>query len=188
MKESLQLAFYKGVGGKYGALQFQPQQPHYYCDDCKKKVYEPGKLPATGCPSGNCKNHGSEKRMKTREGCVFVEVANTTAPNKYNWDNKTTIALSNNDMSTLMLVLEGGQPGSEAKIMHDPGAKSPNAGKVSKNLSVSSPQGVLKGGVFVNIRYKAGKDERKYMVPLNPSETKRLAICMRQAIISSVNW
>ena len=187
MKEALQLAFYKGVGGKFGALQFNPQRPHYYCEDCKAKIFEPTRLPVTGCPNGNCKHNGNkDKRMKTREGCVFVEVANTKAPNVYDWDKKTTIALSINDMAEFLMVLEGQKK--EASITHDPGAKGPTAGQVNKRMSLASPKGITEGGVLVNISFKKGKDERKYMVPLNPAETKRLAVCMRTAISSALNW
>ena len=187
MREALQLAFYKGVGGKFGALQFNPQKPHYYCEDCKAKIFEATHLPVTGCPNGNCKHNGDKsKRMKTREGCVFVEVANTASPNVYDWKNKTTIALSINDMAEFLLVLEGQKK--EASITHDPGAKSATQGQINKRMSVASPKGIVEGGVLVNVSFKHSNDERKYMIPLNPAETKRLAVCMRQAISTALNW
>jgi hypothetical protein len=52
--QPLQLAFYKGMGGKHGAVQFNLQRPHFYCTKCKTRDYNsdyPNKSQA--CKSGN---------------------------------------------------------------------------------------------------------------------------------------
>lgn len=185
----LQLAFYKGIKGKLGAIQFNPQKPHYYCEACGTKFFGVD-LPPREC--SKCKTG----QIKTREGCLFMEVANTTAPNEYDWTNKGTLALSPTDMTKLLMVTEGRIP--EVSIFHDPGAKSDKAGQVNKKLVVSSPNGIKDevqedgktkyGGCMIKLSVTAGGETKQYTVPLDQYETTRLAVCLRQMITSAVSW
>ena len=178
--DPLQLAFYKGVGGKFGALQFNFRQPHYYCPSCKTRVYEVWTAPS------HCTKCDYSKRLKSREGAVFMEISNTTAPNVYDWEHSTTFALSINDMAKILMVLEG--QFSEMDIPHDPGAKSDDAGKVMKMLSISSPKGVKEGCLIRLSVTENGVKTQSYMVPLDGPELKRLGICIRTAIPASLSW
>ena len=184
MTAPLQLAYYKGMKGTNGALQFNLQRPHYYCTEpgCREKVYDsmfpPEKCPREGCPGG---------KMKSREGALFLEITSTKGPNIYDWDNKIIFALSAEDMSKFLLVLEGSTD--EVKLLHDPGAKSASQGKVIKTLQLSSPQGI-KTGVICRVSQKNAGEEKTitHQVPLDASETKRLAVCLRAAIPIAYSW
>lgn len=179
----LQIAFYKGMGGKNGALQFSLQKPHYFCTQkgCRAKVYNqplpPEKCPIPGCPGG---------KLKSREGAVFMDITSTKGPNDYDWDNKIVMALTAEDLSTILLVLENQEK--EVKIVHDPGAKTASQGKVQKFLNISSPKGINIGCIFSATMKSAGKDDTKHMVPLSGSEVKRLAVAIRAAISLSYAW
>lgn len=183
MTAPLQLAFYKGVTGKFGAVQFQRQKPHYYCTECKRKDYDsvfPPKEGSVVCEAGgHCK-------FKSREGAVFVELTSATGKNVYDWSKKIRLALSIQDLGKLLMVLEGMNP--EASIMHDPGAQTSTAGQVVKKLGVSSPKGI-KEGVLIHASMKdpAGV-VTQHMVPLSGDEARVLAICLRHAVVSSLAW
>jgi hypothetical protein len=175
------LAFYKGVGGKFGAVQFNLQKPHYFCPKCKRKDFE-SVLPQA-CPSGCELTAG---KMESREGCIFMEITSASAPNKYDWERKILFALSTNDMGQILFGLETGE---EVKLMHDPGAKSDKQGEVSKNLHISSPKGI-KAGCLVSMSQKKNDDEEviRHTVPLSGPEAKTLSVFLRAAITASLAW
>jgi len=186
MISPLQLAFYRGAGGKYGAVQFNFRRPHYYCvnKDCKQKVYDstfpPDKCPASGCTAG---------KMESREGALFIEITSAKGKNDYDWDRKIVMALSISDLSQLLMVLEGHQ--NEVELMHDPHAKTANSGTITKRLKLLSPKGIYTpgGGLLVTCSQsiKDG-DTISHTVPLSPSEVKRLAVCIRTAIPQTLGW
>lgn len=180
----LQLAFYKGMGGKHGAMQFNVQRPHYYCPQCKAKDYESA-LPKDGCCSKSpC---GYTDKLKSREGALFLEICSTTGPNKYDWENKIIIALSLADMSKILLVTEGVTE--TVNIMHDPGAKTSSQGKIQKKLQISSPKGIREGCFVRAKETTAGQDSAKeHAVPLSADEMRALSVCLRHMIPASLSW
>ena len=176
----LPLSFYKGVGGKFGAVQFRFREPHFYCVECKFKVYD-GILPPDVCPS--CK----VGKMKTREGCLFMEITSAIGPNEYDWDNKVSMSLSIVDLSKMLLVLEGAIDNVE--LLHDPGAKTSDQGKVQKNFSLSSPQGLKVGAMlFARQNDKEINKTVSHTVGINASEAKRLAVAIRAVIPRALAW
>jgi len=180
----LQLAFYKGAGGKNGALQFNLQRPHYYVkSNPKLRNYDGKYIPKDWLEN----NPGLTKDdLTSREGALFLEITSASGKNVYDWEQKIVMALSINDMGKLLMVLEGLQP--DVKIMHDPGAKSATAGKVQKHLSISSPKGI-KVGCLVNVMMKdAEGNTTKHMVPLSGDETRILQSCMRRVIPAALAW
>lgn len=180
----LQLAFYKGVGGKHGALQFNPQRPHYYVKGKPGLKNFDGKF----IPDSWKQQHSELTRddLTSREGAIFMEITSAKGKNEYDWDNKITMALSVNDLGKLLLVLEAFAP--EVKIMHDPGAKSATAGKVQKYLNVNSPKG-LKEGCFVSVTEKrADGDTKTHKVPLSADEVCLLRTAIRGFIPTALAW
>jgi len=175
----LQLAFYKGTGGKHGALQFNLQRPHYYCTSCKKKDWDSFLSPKT------CKACNTDDSMKSREGALFMEITSTTGPNVYDWEKKITMALSLSDLGKVLLTLEGLTE--ETKIMHDPGAKSSAAGQVQKSLSVTSPKGI-KVGCMVSAAITQGGNTTRHTVPLSADEVRTLSVCIRHLIPAGLGW
>jgi len=183
---ALQLSFYRGVNGKFGAMQLNFRKPHYYCTvpKCKGKVFDTP-FPPLRCPLSSCDG----QKMESREGALFMEITSAKGPNDYDWDKKITMAFSITDLSKLLLVLEGHQP--EVEIMHDPHAKSVNSGKITKIFKLFSPKGLYieKGGVLVSA-IQSDKEGNKVLhtVPLGPEEVKRLAICLRAVIPLTLAW
>jgi hypothetical protein len=181
----LQLAFYKGVGGKHGALQFNLQRPHYYLKSNPKLKNYDGKFIPKRWLEGDMPVP-LEDDLTSREGALFMEVTSATGRNVYDWERKIVMALSINDMGKLLTVLEGLQQ--EVSIMHDPGAKTAAAGKVKKWLNVDSPDG-LKTGVMVRVRMTAADNETtSHTVPLSGDEVKVLAACIRAVIPAALAW
>jgi len=185
----LQLAFYKGVTGKWGALQFNLQRPHYYCAQCKAKVYDSKYAPDPCVNTNDSNSPCSAGRMKSREGAIFMEITSARGKNDYDWDNKIVMALSIEDMSQILCVLEGCDGGNgECKLMHDPGAKTASQGKVQKWLDITTPKGIQVGCMFTARMKQTDGDPISHTVPLNASEVKRLAACLRNAIPVAVAW
>jgi len=180
----LQLAFYKGAGGKNGALQFNLQRPHYYVKgNPKLKCYE-GKFIPEHWKGDNPELTRDD--LTSREGALFMEITSASGKNVYDWERKIVMALSISDLGKMLMVLEGVQ--AEVKIMHDPGAKSSTAGKVQKHLNISSPKGI-KVGALVNVMMKhADGETTKHMVPLSGDEVRVLSACIRAVIPAALAW
>lgn len=180
----LQLAVYKGVSGKWGAVQLSPQRPHYYVKSVPGlKNYDGKFIP----DSWRETNPGlSKDDLTSREGCLFMEITSTTGKNEYDWENKITVALSVNDLSKLLVVLEGLAP--EVKLMHDPGAKSASAGKVQKYVNLSSPQGIKEGCMLQVSEKKADGEMKKHTVPLTADEVCLLRTAVRGFIPVALAW
>ena len=187
----LQLSFYKGMGGKNGALQFNLQRPHWYCEkNPKLKNYEGKFIPAEWLKQDATL---VKEDLTSREGCLFLEATSATGKNVYDWDSKITMALSITDLGKILAFMEGPKLDGEGipipvKIMHDPGAQTESAGKVGKWLEFSSPKGI-KEGVLVNISMKkADGTLTKHMVPLSGDEAKTLVCCIRGALPAMLAW
>ncbi len=170
----LQYAVYKGTGGKWGAVQFNFQAPHYFRD--KQKDF-------TGVNALGDDNKMKEG-WKIREGAVFMEITSTKDKNVYDWENKVTIALSTNDLGK---VLYGLKLGTDVKIMHDPGAKSDRAGQVTKNLNMSSPKGTAEG-CLISVTETNGEARKSHTVPLTGDELIVLGTLVQAAIARSLGW
>ena len=73
MKNPLQYSIYKGTGGKWGAIQFNLQPPHYY--NGKQKDF----VGTEAIAEGRRLNEG----WKIREGAIFMEAAPARDKNVY---------------------------------------------------------------------------------------------------------
>lgn len=172
----LQWAVYKGTGGRHGAIQFNKQGPHYFKD--KEKDFTGAKaLGDNGRPT---------EGWKAREGCIFMDITSTKEGQKnvYDWERKITIALSLTDMGKILKTLVTGE---ECKILHDPGAKTEQAGIKKKFLTVTSPQGTM-AGVIVSVTETAAGDKRTHNVPMTGDEVLVLRALLQSAIPSSLGW
>lgn len=179
----LKLAFYKGVTGKFGAIQFQLSQPHYYCPVCKRKDFD-SIIPKV-CTGAKDKTHDAVE-MKSREGCLFMEITSAKGPNDYDWDNKIVMALSVHDMSRVLYALE---TTAELTLDHDPGAKTDRQGKIHKLLFISSPKG-REAGFFFSVSQKDNETQKKieHRLGLSAAEVLELNVFIRAAIPRSLNW
>ncbi len=169
-----QYAIYKGVSGKFGAVQFNFQAPHRYCTSCKKKDF-------TGELRECC------GKVSVREGAVFVDITSTKDKNVYDWENKITVALSINDLGKILYGLRTAKVGTEVKLMHDPGAKTAASGKIQKHIVFSSPKGPAVG-FMLNVSQVTGQERRAHMVPLSPDEVLVVARLFDTAITRALAW
>lgn len=180
----LQLAFYKGVGGKWGALQLNPQRPHYYVKGKPSLKNYDGKFILD---KWNHDNAGlTRDDMTSREGAIFLDITSAVGKNQYDWEQKVTMALSVNDIGKLLTVLEGFA--GKVTIMHDPHAKSSTAGKIQKYLELASPKG-LKEGCMVHVReIHTDGNNKKHSVPLSADEVCLLRTALRGFIPVALGW
>lgn len=175
MKKPLQYSVYKGMGGKFGAVQFNFQKPHYYRD--REKDFE-GRVALDN--TGKLKDD-----WKQREGAIFLEATSANGKNSYDWEQKITLALSVTDMSKLALGLTNGQ---KIEIMHDPGAKTVNQGAVVKHLTLESPKGIQVAGAILTVSQKNGDDVRRHTIPLSPDECLAIRTLLLAAIPKALAW
>lgn len=171
--KTLQYSLYKGMSGKWGALQLNLQPPHFY------KGKERDYVGTTAIKDGKL-----QEGWESREGAIFLEITSTKDKNVYDWENKIVMALSVNDMGKLLLTLA---TGSECNIMHDPGAKSEQAGTIKKYLTVQSPKGLTEG-CFFRVNQTQGAQTKKHEVPVGPDEVMVLRSLLQAAISRSLNW
>lgn len=174
MRTPIQHSIYKGLSGKMGAVQFKLSAPHYYKDTQKD---------FTGTEALDS-NGRFKEGWKTREGCVFMDIASATGPNIYDWENKITMALSVTDLGKIVYTL---LTGTECSLMHDPGAKSETQGQVKKNLSIASPKGVAEG-ILLTARMTVGDKTKSHMVGLKGDEVVVLKTLLQAAIPYCLAW
>lgn len=176
----LQYPIYKGVGGKFGALQFNLQHPHYYGE--RGSTFE-GQKDFTGNRATD--NTGKiQPGWKQREGAVFIEACSAKGKNEYDWENKITFACSVDDMGKLMLSLS---TGAALDIMHDPGAKSSKAGQVRKHVKLFS-KGITTEGAMMTVTETKNGETKEHRIPLSPAECLNLRELFRAAVVRSLNW
>ncbi len=168
-----QYSVYKGTGGKFGALQFDLQLPHFYKD--KQKDY-----------TGEQALDGFKLRegWNRREGAVFLQATSAVEKNVYDWDKKIIFALSIQDMGAVNHCLLTGQ---EAKLMHDPGAKSDSQGAVKKYLTIQSPNGTAEGCI-VTLSQTSGGETRRHTVPMTGAEVIVLRSLLQAAMARALGW
>jgi hypothetical protein len=171
----MQFSVYKGTGGKWGAAQFNLQDPHCYSgkekDFTGQRAFQDGKL---------------QEGWKVRPGCVFFEITSTVEGQKnvYDWANKIILALSVSDIGKMLLSLTTGK---ECKIMHDPHAKSDKAGDVKKFLTLISPKGTVEGAILSASQTSEG-ETRKHTVPLTGDEVINLRCLLQSAVSRALGW
>ena len=159
--DPLQYAIYKGTGGKFGAVQFNLQPPHFYKD--KRKDY----VGRVGEDEGAAFKIEEGRRVlkdgwKQREGAIFMQITSAKDKNVYDWENKIIMALSINDIGKVIMCLLTGE---KCELMHDPGAKTESQGTVKKYLTISSPKGPAVG-VVLSATQVSGSDKRTHTVPI----------------------
>lgn len=181
----LRLAFYKGLTGKYGAVQFNPQLPHYYVKgEPSLKNFDGRWIPDNWKESNPSL---SESDLASREGAIFLEITSTVDKNKYDWSKKIVFALSITDIAKWLLVLEGVE--SEIKLMHDPGAKSASQGKVKKYVEVKSPKGLSAGAIVTASEVMAASGAPiRHVVPLSSDEVIALRCAMQAFVAKALGW
>jgi hypothetical protein len=182
----LQLAFYKGAGGKWGALQLSPQRPHWYVKDDKKLKNFDGKyIPKDWLTK---RPELTKDDLTSREGCIFLDITSAKGKNEYDWEDKITMALSVHDLGKILLFLAGQKP--DLDIFHDPGAKTAAAGKVKKTLRFSSPgaKGLLEGAIVTVTETSADGTQKKHTVPLSADEVLLLRSAVHGFIPTALGW
>lgn len=179
MNRTLQYNIYKGTGGKWGAVQFSFQRPHYYKG--KEKDY-------TGNVALNANGYPSEG-WSEREGAVFVQACTATGDNVYNWEEKVIFALSVTDMGKILQTLNQEGKQIDFKLMHDPGAKSAHQGETQKHLTLyTKTSGLCENGGLLTLREKTKTATREHKVPLTADEAVVLKQLLTTAISAALNW
>jgi hypothetical protein len=195
----LQHAVYKGTGGKYGAVQFNLQPPHFFSGKLKDFT---GKIDPDGRDSTaafTLKEVDGRKKVtlkegwKQREGAVFVEASSATAKDVYDWKNKIIFAMSVSDLGKAIYFLTTGQsPNSKEQkgsmsIYHDPNAKTTRANTVKKNLKFYSPNGPAQGGIL-SLEQTEGEEKKSHRIPLSGDDVMVLRKLFEAAVPRALAW
>lgn len=178
MSRPLLYKIYKGIGGKYGALQFALKPGYYECSACKKVNDVPfHKDTCTANPPGE---------MVQENGCIFVEICSATGKNQYDWKNKIVLALNIGDISNL---LYGFSKGEQVEIFHDPNMGNAGKGKVAKKLSFLAASDGRGGYIVVATQTnQGGKDKLEHKVPLMAPEVRTLKTLLEAALPRMLLW
>ena len=196
-----QYALYKGTGSKWGAIQFQPQPPHFF-NKSKAKDFQ-GTVDAKNDRAAFTVVDGKvtlKEGWKTRDGCIFLEGTSSVGPNKYDWKQSVRMALSPGDMGKILYFLTTGQssnkkertkgdgtPSKSMSIMHDPNARSDRQGEVRKYLEFYSPNGPA-DGMMLTVKQIAGDDKRSHQIPVTGDEVMVLRSLLASAIPNALSW
>lgn len=149
------LTFYKGVTGKFGALQIQAS---YDVVDKNNEVRKSGP-------------------------CVFINAAPTTGLNQYDWkDQQITISLA---LADLTKIIKGLRCNEEVKIYHDTSKREGTANAIkSLNINFfekETAKGKQQGFMF-NFLYKGNGKEIKFTVPISLDESISIISAFESAI------
>lgn len=174
----IKYAVYKGIKGSYGAVQFSLSPPVYVCNQCNHRNYQFPDGPQHNSNPATCNG-----QFELREGAVFVDIANATGPNLYDWEHKTIFALSVNDLGKVLAALKAGI---ECKLLHDPGAQTEKAGLVTKTMSFTAL--TEKGFMFYMYEKNKSGEEKKFMIPFTVDEVAILGTLITSAIPSVLGW
>ncbi len=116
------------------------------------------------------------------EGAVFIEAASTIGRNEYDWNNKIIFALSATDIGA---VLTGFRQG-KFDIYHDPDAQTDRKGTRGKRLSLQS--GEQAGTFFLALSEKAGEENKRVNISLQPQEARILLNLLEAALPMVLGW
>ena len=177
MIKPIDFRIYKGVKAKFGAVQFALKPPFTVCNKCNTRSNLDG--------VALCKCEGSYQDPE--EGVIFVNICGPKGPNVYDWDNKIVFAMSVIDVGKTLAFLTSAGEGDQFSLLHDPGANTPAKGKTTKNLSISTPQG-LRAGCMFSISQTTGEDRRSFTVPIAGDEVIILGTLLRAAIPRMLAW
>lgn len=119
---------------------------------------------------------------RKEEGAVWIEAAATIGKNKYNWDDKITLALSANDIG---VILTGFKQGS-FDIYHDQDAQTEKQGTRPKKLTLTS--GEKPGTFYLSLSLKKGKDTDRVSISLAPHEARILCTLLEHALPKILGW
>lgn len=134
---------------------------------------------------------------KRNTGCIFLDIAPTAAPNKYDWENsKMTLALSVTDISKIILFLrapnhrvfdnDSSSDERALKIFHDKGAGTAERGQHTTTLKFSKPS--EKTNIFVSAYQKSSGQTKNAMVPVSPDEVISVGTLLQAAIPLILAW
>lgn len=173
----LQYAIYKGMGGKFGAVQFNFQSPHYF--QGRQKDFS-GALAMETSPEGMT---SMRQGWSIREGAIFVEISSAVGKNQYDWEHKIVMALSVDDMGKMLYSINSMN---NLELTHDPGAKTDQQGNVKKFLNLDFVD-KDKGGMLKMAKI-AGGERVSHTVPLNKPELIILRGLLSSAISRALGW
>lgn len=162
-KDPLQYSLYKGVKGSFGALRLN-----------LKKAYQ-------------------DDRRDKQDGCVFLDMAPTSGPNIYDWENnKIVMALTTTDISKIILYLRNpkhkafDRSDNKLRIFHDRGAGTNNRGQDTTSIEINKPED--KDNLFVSAYQKRGTVQKKATVPISPDEAIAIGTLLQAAIPLILAW
>lgn len=126
-------------------------------------------------------------RSRRDIGAVFLSAAPCTGNNIYDWDNKINIALSLNDISTILNTFRAPPaPGTDGEsIFHDKFKGSDREGQVMTKLSIQRTE---RGGWRWGLGRKERGEWRYVNVPVSDGETIEIRALLERAVIRILGW
>jgi len=173
MDKPIQYNIYKGVKGKFGAIQFALQPAHHICSACKKRDFSGKGIAPCDC---------TDNQMQQKEGCIFIHASSATGPNQYDWDNKVIFALSIADISKILKSMKKSE---DLSIYHDPGQQTSKQGEKTKTFQLKYYEGK---GAVASLLEKQGENKKAHAIPLSHEELGILFVLLQSAIPKILGW
>lgn len=155
----MQYSIYKGVKGKFGAVQF----------DLK-----------SGLHRGETDDRGNTQE-KDKPGCIFVNITCAAGPNKYDWDQQIKFALGAADIGKILLGL---RKGNEVSLVHVMNKGKEQEGP-TKTFKLSKGESY---GWFLNMTEGPRDGGRNHGVPISDDEALVLATLLQDALPKIFKW
>jgi len=163
---------------KSSAMQFALVPANFVCSENRRHRVKQVEGEA-------CTEQGCSGKAVSQEGVIFVDIAPATGPQQYDWSKKIVFALSHGNVAELLHAMRYGV---EAKLVHDPGAKSEKAGQVVKSFNMTFPKKPQEGCmVHVNQSDKAG-EKKNYSIGFSGSEIIALSTLFLSALPKMLAW
>jgi hypothetical protein len=162
----IQHNLYKGVSGKFGAIQFSLKDPILYSDE------------------------GLLLKVADREaGVVFVSACSSVGKNKYDWNDEVQFkfALGITDLGKLIHFMVSAGSGGELSLVHDPNKGRKDEGKIIKSMRLFTGNGCM-GGMMITTDEKKNGKNIVHKIPVTGDEVVVLKVLFEAAISRILGW
>lgn len=145
------------------------------------------RLPKLEYYKPNKENHGAAVQfdLAPDKGAVFLETANQTGEQAFDWGNKITVKLDVVDLGKLLTVLNNANR--QTKLFHDP-TKREGYNGATLNTTIELSKGTQYGYYLRTSQQTANQPLKVVQLPLSDDEGQVLRVLMEKAVERIYGW